>query len=80
MGHLEPRAGRGIGTPAPFQLGRNMTTKVHIVNFGPDNVVVLSKDPATHEVKHELFTVSPQMSVDVYVHSGQALEVREVQK
>lgn len=61
-----------------------MTTKVHIVNFGPDNILVRPGTPG------DLLSLSlvpgegisaqvlyPQQSVDLYVHSTQQLVITE---
>ena len=55
-----------------------MTTRIHIVNFGPDGVDVATVNPETNEVINATTTIYTQQSTDVYVHSGQAVKVSEV--
>lgn len=58
-----------------------MTTRVHIVNFGPDAVDVKLKNPKEPGVPmNEVPSLFAQQSVDVYVHDTQAVEVTEKTK
>jgi hypothetical protein len=56
-----------------------MTTKIHIVNFGPQAVDVILVNP---DINEETPTSAPtlytQQSTDMYIHSGQAVRVEEV--
>lgn len=57
-----------------------MTTKIHVVNFGPDAVNVSAVDPETN-VKidsGENVRLYPQQSCEIYVHDSQAVRVVEV--
>lgn len=49
-----------------------MTTKVHVVNFGPDVIVVHTAPP------HEPAQIYPQQSNDFYVWDGQDVVIKEV--
>jgi hypothetical protein len=55
-----------------------MTTKIHIVNFGPQAVDVTLVNPDPNEEMPTSPTLYTQQSTDVYVHSGQAVRVEEV--
>jgi len=59
-----------------------MTTRVHIVNFGPDVVKVVKVEPLIGETPHltDAATLYPQQSCDEYVHAGQELKIVEVRK
>jgi len=56
-----------------------MTTKVHIVNFGPQPIKIIPYNPETEVLDTKTFApeVYPQQSVDLYVHSTQALMIIE---
>jgi hypothetical protein len=61
-----------------------MTTKVHIVNFGPNAVVVHKVDPTRASAEPVLATsggadpiVHQHESIDLYVHSTQSLAIIE---
>lgn len=56
-----------------------MTTRVHIVNFGPDIVDVKLKNPETGEPLSgpESPSLGSQQATDVYVHGTQSFEVVE---
>lgn len=57
-----------------------MTTRIHVVNFGPDVINVTAVDPETN-IKidsGENAQLYPQHSCDIYVHSSQAVRVIEV--
>lgn len=60
-----------------------MTTKVHIVNFGPDAISFTLVEPATGaELQHagKIPDLHAQQSADIYVHSGQDLVIKELKK
>jgi hypothetical protein len=55
-----------------------MTTRVHIVNFGPDVVDITLSDPETKAVNPSgVPSLGSQQSVDLYVHSTQQVTVTE---
>lgn len=59
-----------------------MTTKVHIVNLGPQPVEVLGVAPSTEQVDNSYLrpvipVLHPQQFMDVYVHSTQAIKLTE---
>lgn len=57
-----------------------MTTRIHVVNFGPDAVNVSAVDPETN-VKidsGENARLYSQQSCEIYVHDSQAVRVVEV--
>jgi hypothetical protein len=55
-----------------------MTTKVHIVNFGPQAVIVTRTSLQTGEdLKFQEPPIYPQQSVDVYVHDSQNIVISE---
>jgi hypothetical protein len=54
-----------------------MTTKVHIVNFGPDVVEVRSVDSTTQQMTGSTPSLFAQQSVDLYVHSNQSINISE---
>lgn len=57
-----------------------MTTRVHIVNYGPDSVVVKTTNPATGVDQVPDEDVYPQNAVDRYVHDAQAISISEKKK
>lgn len=56
-----------------------MTTRIHVVNFGPEAVDVKVFNPQTGEADPERQAPSlfAQQSTDVYVHDTQAITVTE---
>ena len=56
-----------------------MTTKVHVVNFGPSPVKVTPTDPDNKNQlsADEVKTLVVQESADFYVHSVKSLEIKE---
>lgn len=55
-----------------------MTTRIHIVNFGPDIVDINAKNPESGELNAgSIPSLGAQQSTDVYVHSSQSVEVSE---
>lgn len=54
-----------------------MTTRIHIVNFGPDLVDVHTKNPETGEPTGNCPSLGAQQSTDAYVHSTQSVEIVE---
>jgi hypothetical protein len=60
-----------------------MTTRVHIVNFGPDAVNIEMLDPQTGQkagVSIPDQILYSQQSSDIYVHDTQAFTVVEAKK
>jgi hypothetical protein len=54
-----------------------MTTKVHVVNLGPDKVVVSKVNPKTNEVILTPVELYPSDSANEYVYDTQSVVVRE---
>ncbi len=59
-----------------------MTTKVLVVNFGPDNldVQVIGKDQYLNEFPGQIERIFVQQSREFYVHGNQDLKITEVAK
>jgi hypothetical protein len=54
-----------------------MTTRIHVVNFGPDAVKVMTIDPENGYCSGVPTDLYAQQSTDIYVHSGQDIRVSE---
>jgi hypothetical protein len=57
-----------------------MTTKVHVVNFGPDVVEVQPIVEKIGDTSQPATKLYPQSSCDFYVYDGNAIVVQEEKK
>jgi len=54
-----------------------MTTRVHVVNLGPDKIIVQKINPQTSQLIPTPVEIYPGDSVNEYVYDSQSLIVRE---
>lgn len=57
-----------------------MTTRVHVVNLGPDIVEVENFDPMTSAPGTKVATLYSGDSINGYVHDSQSIKVSEKKK